>query len=130
MGFFSYLTADTKESIPSSYSVRQTFPVYVLSPHGENIYEPAYEGYGVFGGVDVFVHLLKTNFPDVVKGKSEEEIRRLYFSDYYNVNWKYPLKISREDVDYFSIDGVSKDCPYQGYFYEDVEEYADDRLYL
>lgn len=50
MGFFSWQTADTKESIMNHYS-GQCKTVYLLQPGGaEPIEETAYDGYGVFGG--------------------------------------------------------------------------------
>lgn len=72
MGFYSFLTADTKESIPVSASERfDGRPVYLLQPNGlPPIEEPEYEGYGVFGGVDCHcwiasnnAHLLRSDAP-------------------------------------------------------------------
>lgn len=57
MGFFSWVTSDTNESIPNTHSCRKTFPVYVLIPTefgGGMIEEPSYEGYGDFGGRDIY----------------------------------------------------------------------------
>lgn len=66
MGFFSFMTADTNESIPSHYSGRNIKPVYMLQPNGEHICEPFYEGYGVFGGVDCYQWVAENN-PDNLK---------------------------------------------------------------
>ena len=58
MGFFSWKTVDTNESISNSYSVRGALPVKVLVPneftgeYGQELIEKHYEGYGVFGGQD------------------------------------------------------------------------------
>ena len=54
MGFFSWKTSDTNKSISNAYSKRGALPVYVLCPDGTTIYEDEYEGYGVFGGYDIF----------------------------------------------------------------------------
>ena len=61
MGFFSWQTADTKESIMNHYS-GQCKTVYLLQPGGaEPIEETAYDGYGVFGGVDAYEWLAEKN---------------------------------------------------------------------
>ncbi len=89
MGFFSWLTADTRDSIANSSSQRPTRTVYLLQPDGkEPIREDEYEGYGVFGGVDAHVWLARQNIPvERLKGLSEEEIRdmgvTLDCGDYY-----------------------------------------------
>ena len=57
MGFFSWKTSDTERSIANTYSDRKTFPVYVLIPEefgGGYIEECDYEGYGCFGGHDIY----------------------------------------------------------------------------
>tara|TARA_B110000211_G_C14081963_1_gene555008 strand:+ start:745 stop:1293 length:549 start_codon:yes stop_codon:yes gene_type:complete len=62
MGFFSWKTADTKESIPNIHANRPPVTVYMLQPNGkEAVAEPAYDGYGVFGGVGAYHWLLETN---------------------------------------------------------------------
>ena len=63
MGFFSFKTADTQESIANEYSGKEVKPVYLLQPNGlPAIKEPCYSGYGVFGGVDCYEWLAKINF--------------------------------------------------------------------
>ena len=65
MGFFSWVTADTEESIPAYASGRDMRPVYLLQPDGKPpIKEECYEGYGVFGGVDTYEWLAMMNFGD------------------------------------------------------------------
>ena len=61
MGFSSYLTSDTEESILNVYTgLSRT--VYMLQPNGlEHIVEEAYQGYMTFGGVDVFEWIVKIN---------------------------------------------------------------------
>ncbi len=62
MGFFSWKTADTAESIPAAASGRAMRPVYLLQPNGQSpIKEDCYEGHGVFSGQDAFEWLTKTN---------------------------------------------------------------------
>lgn len=76
MGFFSWLTSDTERSISNNYSVRETFPVYMITEDGQVFYEEEYEGYGVFEGKDIFVLAAELNG---YKGDTDEETRTLFF---------------------------------------------------
>lgn len=63
MGFFSWKTADDNQSIANVHSGRPIKTVYLIQPNGEPpIEERAYQGYGVFGGVDAYEWLAKKNF--------------------------------------------------------------------
>ena len=79
MGFFSWKTADTKESIANKYSSRPCQTVYVLQPGGaEPIEEHAYEGYGEFGGQDVHMLIAKMNMdPKKLENLTDDEIRTI-----------------------------------------------------
>jgi hypothetical protein len=57
MGFFSWNTCDTGESIANVYSTRPTFTVHMITPDGRVFTEENYDGYGEFGGKD-FLELL------------------------------------------------------------------------
>jgi len=61
MGVFSWITSDTKRSIPAWGSGRAPIPVYLLSPTGERYQETDYDGYGIFGGVDAYEMVAKWN---------------------------------------------------------------------
>ena len=50
MGSFSWYTSDTKRAI----LIDNPFPVYVLFPDGELLLEEEYNGYGKFGGHDIY----------------------------------------------------------------------------
>jgi len=75
MGFFSWKTADTKRSIYNKYT-KSCKPVYLLQPNGKPpIFEPEYEGYGQFGGIQAYYWLGLHNLPEELIGKlSNEEI--------------------------------------------------------
>lgn len=52
MGSFSWYASDTRRAIRSgNYN---PFPVYALRPDGEPLLETNYEGYGRFGGQDIY----------------------------------------------------------------------------
>ena len=61
MGFFSWKTADTKRSIANRYSEEETFPVVLIAPDGRKWIEESYEGYGVFGGKDIYELIAELN---------------------------------------------------------------------
>lgn len=71
MGFYSFKTADTKESIANVHSGKEVKTVYLLQPNGlPPIKEENYDGYGnfgVFGGVNCYAWLAKMNFGDATK---------------------------------------------------------------
>ena len=61
MGFLSWRTADTGETIWNVHTGDHR-DVYLLQPDGrEPIHEPAYAGYGTFAGEDAFVWLAVEN---------------------------------------------------------------------
>ena len=126
MGFFSWMTSDTERSIANRHSNRETFTVYMLSPDGSHLKEDSYDGYGLFGGVDAFVHWMKFNHPEECEGKDDDSIRNLAF-DYYDktdgmkTNCKYPLKFCESPCDYEKAT-ASEICPDQGYFYSSNSE--------
>ncbi|HAS6097089.1 TPA: hypothetical protein I7145_20910, partial [Vibrio vulnificus] len=77
MGFFSWKTCDSKESISNVYSGRQVRTVYLLQPHGQKpLQENAYEGYGIFGGLNAHVWLAKANLDkNIASGMDDETLR-------------------------------------------------------
>lgn len=129
MGFFSWITSDTKKSISNTYSDRGTFPVYVLIPEefgGGHIKEDCYEGYGVFGGKDVYELVAQWNKPeDCITDKDKEKQRNHNRSigidiacyDEDNASLDFPIKITEFPMKYEDAE-ISKSCPKQGYFYD------------
>ena len=81
MGFFSWKTCDTNETIWNHHTDKCR-PVYLLRPNGASpILEPSYDGYGHFGGMDAYeqlylqnLHLLPRNIGDI---RSTEERRTI-----------------------------------------------------
>ena len=55
MGFFSFKTTDTGESIPNIYSHRHPIRVVMKDNTGNHWWtEWHYDGYGIFGGKDIY----------------------------------------------------------------------------
>jgi len=68
MGFFSFMTADTKKSITNVHARSGALPVAVLIPEeygGGIIEERSYDGYGRFGGRDVFELIAEWNYQHI-----------------------------------------------------------------
>lgn len=61
MGFFSWITSDTNKSIANSSSNRKTFTVHMITENGLVFTEHDYEGYGEFGGKDIYVLIAEMN---------------------------------------------------------------------
>lgn len=109
------------------YSSRDTFRVYMIAPDGRRWVEEDYEGYGVFGGKDIFELVAELNGM-----QSRSEGIEIIFKD--NPCGSFELAaakgvsvpvITEQEYDYdyvVSNFGHIKRCPAQGYFYEDEEE--------
>jgi hypothetical protein len=61
MGFFSFITSDTNKSISNSFSNRGALPVHMITEDGQVFTEDDYEGYGVFGGKDIYELIAELN---------------------------------------------------------------------
>ena len=132
MGFFSWETSDTKRSIANLYSPRKTFPVHVLCPNGTVITELNYEGYGRFGGRDIYALVAIWNTPERCKDDKgewlpDDEIRSYgidiaCYND-QNKNLKYPIKFVEDKTLKYEEVEPSLSCRYQGFFYDEDEEY-------
>lgn len=143
MGLFSWCTSDTRKSIAVDMEGYEDCPkkVYLLNPFGEPYEETAYDGYGNFGGEDVYALVAKWNIPEKCKDENgnwlTDDIIRNYGIDIacYNndhVKLEYPIKIVEHPCAYNDAD-ISPNCPFQGYFYpadeEDYDEEYDENHY-
>jgi len=72
MGFFSWDTADTKDSIMNIHSGAENEVVYLVQPKGKNIEETEYEGYGEFGGIDAYEWLAEHNISKEILARAKE----------------------------------------------------------
>ncbi len=114
MGFFSWKCAKCKKSVSNKYSAKPELSAcYLVTPY-TTFYETSYEGYGVFGGVDVY-SLLGDGDRD--KGVELE----------FNNSANMPFQIKLVHKQCFNDDKYEELCksnndPDQGYFYDWVEE--------
>jgi hypothetical protein len=122
MGFFSWKTSDTHKSISNSYSCRPTFTVYLLQPHGlPPIREDEYEGYGDFGGQDVYELLaLWHDLP-----RNRDIGIDINFSN-YPVTLEYPIKLVEDGTLRYEDVEASESCPNQGFFFDDDMDEGDE----
>ena len=130
MGFFSWKTQDTDNSIANQYSNRKTFRVQMLDNKSNVWTEDNYEGYGRFGGKDFYELLAEMNGFESDKTGDEytDEARgfgiNLAFKDNPNgIATKgvfYPNLIEQADGWFYNESGPDN-CEYQGYFYDETD---------
>ena len=130
MGFFSWKTQDTDNSIANQYSNRKTFGVQMLDNKGNVWTEDTYEGYGRFGGKDFYELLAEMNGFESDKTGDEytDEARgfgiNVAFKDNPNgIATKgvfYPNLIEQADGWFYNESGPDN-CEYQGYFYDETD---------
>lgn len=124
MGFFSWKTADSKESVLNVHSCHANAgkTVYLLQPNGqEPIAESAYNGYGMFGGLDAYAWLAKQNIDtDEVKAldlyEDSEQLRMMGIAlASSEENIPYPIKLSFNKNAQYEQLAPSEDCEFQGF---------------
>lgn len=80
MGLFSFVTSDTRKSIPvdadNPDNPHPPFTVYMMSPGGDVWTEENYEGYGLFGGKDIHALLAELNWPEECLDPDEVGVER------------------------------------------------------
>jgi len=72
-GQFSWMTQDTGQQIGSQEG--NTIPVYMFDDKGKYWFEPSYDGYGVFGGMDYYELLDQMNGG---RGDRSEGVRKAF----------------------------------------------------
>ena len=116
MGFFSWLDCKTGEQT----KVGVLRPVYVLVPQkygGGAIIEPCYDGYGNFGGYDIFELFAKWNHCPRKKGIDFRDIGIDVYCDWENDNGvviQYPIKMTYDQNAIYEQCEPSFSDPLQG----------------
>ena len=120
MGFFSFLTADTEESIANIHcDEHDGREVFLLQPDGKPpIGEAEYDGYGVFGDVDAYAWLARINRPDLTKGLADADVRTI------GVQLRYGCQRDVHTGELFSFMGRYPDSTAHGMFDEAIERYG------
>jgi len=130
MGFFSWKTMDTDESIANQYSNRKTFRVQMLDNKGNVWTEDNYEGYGKFGGKDFYELLAEMNgfTSDKTGDEYTDEARGFGINVAFKDNGSgiatkgvlYPNLIEQADGWFYNESGP-ENCEHQGYFYDETD---------
>ena len=109
MGFFSWKTQDTNDSIPNQYSENETFTVY-MHDHEGNVWEESdYEGYGEFGGKDFYALLAQMNGLE-----TRDDGIDLFFANPPRAHLSPNLTTCRQ---WQYVNAPPDNCEYQGCFY-------------
>lgn len=113
MGLFSWKCAVSGESVASIYAgqSKEQSECYLVTPEG-TFFEPGYEGYGEFGGHDVYALL---GDGDRDKG----------IDDYFNGKPKFDVKVvlaSHYLGQRYDELRESEQCERQGFFYWESDE--------
>lgn len=116
MGFFSWKTADTGESIANVHAGHQNSwkTVYLLQPDGKPpiAAEGGYLGYGDFGDVDAYEWLADAN--NIPATHADRRLDGIYGR---KGALEFPLKFSFDKDAVYEDLPASDDCEHQGYFY-------------
>lgn len=118
MGFFSWITQDTKRNIYNHYTGKD-FPVMMTDNKGNRWIEYSYGGYGVFGGKDYYELMAEMNGLT-----TREEGIKIQFDE----TGKYPNALYpnlTEDMQWTWRNEKPEDCEYQGFFFDDEDEHLD-----
>ena len=111
MGFFSWKCAECSESVSNKWSSRpQDSDSQLVTPH-MTYHDKAYDGYGVFNGVDVY-ELLGEG--DRLKG-----IDIYHSGDRGSLPFKIKIVHTRCAGKSYDELNESENCPEQGFFYEE-----------
>lgn len=124
MGFFSFITTDTNHSIYNC-NTKKCFTVYLIDNKGNRWVEPEYEGYGEFGGKDIYVLFAEMNGIEVERDHEEEEedfiesireagINAWFSDDKFDKGYIYPNLVQNCELEWSNK--KLEHCPNQGYF--------------
>ena len=113
---FSWVTSDTNESIANVYSGADVPAVKLIDNVGNEYFEDAYEGYGVFGGIDYF------ELAATMNGATSREDGITLAFDAKDI--LLPKLVSADCTLSYDELPDSESCSAQGFFYEEAEALA------
>tara|TARA_R110000868_G_scaffold312266_1_gene573159 strand:+ start:1658 stop:1999 length:342 start_codon:yes stop_codon:yes gene_type:complete len=111
MGFFSWKTSDTDESIPNRHSGRKPLPVKLLDNKGNEYRAEEYDGYGTFAGIDYYALL------DTMNGGTGDRDRGIDLEYNSDTEVFRPKLVTLGCTTNWADLPDSPDCPDQGFFY-------------
>ena len=113
MGFFSWKCSECDESVTNKWSNHPKNSNCVLVTPDKNYHEPAYDGYGVFDGHDVYELL--------GNGDRDKAIGTFYNGDRESLPFKIKIVHTRCAGKSYDELNESDDCPQQGFFFDEEE---------
>tara|TARA_R110000787_G_scaffold17376_3_gene54474 strand:- start:3212 stop:3559 length:348 start_codon:yes stop_codon:yes gene_type:complete len=112
MGVFSFMTTDNNRSVPNKWQdARETFTVYLKDDKGNVWKESQYEGYGEFGGKDIYELIAEMNGHE-----GRDKGIDIFFKQ--DKTTKYPNLVTDSSVEWENK--MLLDCEYQGHFYDGI----------
>jgi hypothetical protein len=130
MGFFSWNTMDTDESIANEHSNRKTFRVQMMDNKGNVWTEDNYDGYGRFGGKDFYELLAEMNgftsdktgevYTDEARGFGIDIAFKDNGSGVGTEGVYYPNLVEQAKGWVYEMAGPDS-CDFQGYFYDEED---------
>lgn len=133
MGLFSWRTKDTNRPIyvKGNQAGMPLFDVWMHLPDGRKYLEPAYEGYGIFGGKDFFIALSECNPTDESVNFTDDDHRNRGIDLSFDITEKkgtVKFPVLTELDEYMGEFTKCEDLANQGYWpwgSDDGEEYPD-----
>ena len=122
MGFFSWETSDTNESVSNKHSIRGAKPCKMIAPDGRVWKELDYNGYGEFGGKDFYELLAELNGLESDRDKGIGLAFRDCPSGDNAVGVIYPKIVSMSFTGKYTDVPNSRSCDDQGFFYGEEQE--------
>jgi hypothetical protein len=121
MGFFSWLTADTHETIWNHYTVEGNQEVYLCLPDNTTRKFLAYDGYGRFINPDntlTDIHVLLAEWHGYTrKDYTNDQLRDFgVHLEFGKIRPNYFLKFSFKPNAKYTMLPPSENCPNQGFF--------------
>ena len=119
MGFYSFKTSDTKESVSNAYSSKGALSVKMIDDKGNEYIEKNYQGYGVFDNKDYYELVAEMNpnlTLDMDNLSDKDKGATLCFDDKLQPLLPKIVSINCK-VEYDRLSD-SENCPNQGYFYD------------
>ena len=121
MGMFSWITMDTGRSIRNRHAEGyKPRTVYMRDQKGNVWTEHEYDGYGVFGGKDFYQLLAEMNQVKGLTGDVDND-RGLGIDLAFSDN-PFLSPTLNEQYDSPWVGEHNKECPDQGYFYNENED--------
>jgi hypothetical protein len=119
MGVFSWITSDTKVSVPNCMIGKPpTRPVKMIDDKGNEWPDEAYDGYGRFAGKGFYALLAEMNGID---GTDEEKFDKGINLAFSKSPHKAPKIVEADCTIPYDQLPDSESCPAQGHFYDDEE---------